>query len=678
MTTPSAITSALATAALAVGLLSPPSAHAAPESAGFKFVGVGGGQTTMTLPIPVSSPSSGLDFRVRLPAGAGGDFSVVKPDGSVLNAAAITAAGGHYIDLSNNPAWTSPDPVFGIIFVPAKGRLVNIHLPGEFAPGTYGLRVDYPAPLTTATLFQVNWDTREQLRTRLFLERAVIFVDQDVVLGVGVLQGTSPVPGTQVECTVLEPDGDESVITLLDDGVLPDGQANDGMFAASFTATVPGQHLVRAAVTGASLGDVPFSRTLISSFDVCRPGARFSPTRSFTSGVERTPAGKATRITLSAPVDADTAGTYTLLAKLTSPLGTVYDVGGGVALQAGEQGTITIGLPVLKLPQNPENGGYTWSDATLSGPTSCSPSWALERRDPIPGTPTVLLNQGDWPAWANATVTWQTLDPDNDQLFDTLVATVTVRAEFGGIYRCSASLIGWCEYPHHREYVDKDDDVQELVGSGQPGQFTLTFRACYTDRVNGQPSLNLRGIGPVGLDGPYGLVRLSIDWADPRGPAPFLPNEDIFGLNRFWSTPGFFTPPYANSQFECHELRPDFNHNGKLDWCEIQSGSARDRDHNGIIDDGDQPPCRPPCCPPACNLADVTDVGGDGPCPDGQLTVDDMIKFVNDFGAGDLAADVTGVGGPPSPPDGILTVDDLIAFVNAFGEGCPGAGERRP
>jgi hypothetical protein len=55
-----------------------------------------------------------------------------------------------------------------------------------------------------------------------------------------------------------------------------------------------------------------------------------------------------------------------------------------------------------------------------------------------------------------------------------------------------------------------------------------------------------------------------------------------------------------------------------------------------------------------------------------------MIKFVNDFGAGDLAADVTGVGGPPSPPDGILTVDDLIAFVNAFGEGCPGAGERRP
>lgn len=34
-------------------------------------------------------------------------------------------------------------------------------------------------------------------------------------------------------------------------------------------------------------------------------------------------------------------------------------------------------------------------------------------------------------------------------------------------------------------------------------------------------------------------------------------------------------------------------------------------------------------------------------------------------------ADVTSIGGPPLPPDGQLTVDDIIAFVNQYGDGCP-------
>lgn len=84
----------------------------------------------------------------------------------------------------------------------------------------------------------------------------------------------------------------------------------------------------------------------------------------------------------------------------------------------------------------------------------------------------------------------------------------------------------------------------------------------------------------------------------------------------------------------------------------------------------------------ACNLADVSAVGGTAEepgTPDGQLTVDDLIVFVNVFIAGEGCpgisgpcnrADVTGVGGPPEGPDAQLTVDDLIAFVNAFSEGC--------
>lgn len=86
-----------------------------------------------------------------------------------------------------------------------------------------------------------------------------------------------------------------------------------------------------------------------------------------------------------------------------------------------------------------------------------------------------------------------------------------------------------------------------------------------------------------------------------------------------------------------------------------------------------------------CNLADITDLGGSAEapsCADHQLTVDDLIVFVNLYsdgagcpgGPGTVGAcskaDITGIGGPPEAPDSQLTVDDVIAFVNAFSEGC--------
>ncbi len=80
----------------------------------------------------------------------------------------------------------------------------------------------------------------------------------------------------------------------------------------------------------------------------------------------------------------------------------------------------------------------------------------------------------------------------------------------------------------------------------------------------------------------------------------------------------------------------------------------------------------------ACNRADLTDIGDTGAGPDGQLTVDDIIAFVNTFGdatgcpgiAPCNRADITDIGDTGAGPDGELTVDDIIAFVNAFGDGC--------
>lgn len=79
-----------------------------------------------------------------------------------------------------------------------------------------------------------------------------------------------------------------------------------------------------------------------------------------------------------------------------------------------------------------------------------------------------------------------------------------------------------------------------------------------------------------------------------------------------------------------------------------------------------------------CSLADLTDVGGSGPPCDGQLTLDDILLFVNEYNdatgcpgpAPCNLADLTGLGGPPSLPDGQLTLDDILAFTDAYNDGC--------
>lgn len=63
-------------------------------------------------------------------------------------------------------------------------------------------------------------------------------------------------------------------------------------------------------------------------------------------------------------------------------------------------------------------------------------------------------------------------------------------------------------------------------------------------------------------------------------------------------------------------------------------------------------------------LADVVQVGGAWP-PDGQLTLDDILAFVNAYVDEEALADLVSVGGA-LPPDGQRTLDDILAFVDAY------------
>ena len=70
------------------------------------------------------------------------------------------------------------------------------------------------------------------------------------------------------------------------------------------------------------------------------------------------------------------------------------------------------------------------------------------------------------------------------------------------------------------------------------------------------------------------------------------------------------------------------------------------------------------------NPADVAALGGAPGC-DGQVTADDIVYYLAQFFAANLAvADIVGLGGAGGP-DGQITPDDLVAFLAAFFAGCP-------
>ncbi len=72
----------------------------------------------------------------------------------------------------------------------------------------------------------------------------------------------------------------------------------------------------------------------------------------------------------------------------------------------------------------------------------------------------------------------------------------------------------------------------------------------------------------------------------------------------------------------------------------------------------------PPGCP--ADLDDGTFTG----TPDGGVTIDDLVYFLDAFTAGSETADLDDDGMDPGTPDGGVTIDDLLFFLEHFTLGC--------
>ncbi len=216
---------------------------------------------------------------------------------------------------------------------------------------------------------------------------------------------------------------------------------------------------------------------------------------------------------------------------------------------------------------------------------------------------------------------------------------------------------------------------------------------------------------------PVRLHRLTADWGEgasnagePGGSGTAAEPGDATWIHRFsgastWTTPGGDFAPVASASTPVGFMVGDYTWSSAALVADLNAWIADPASNFGWIVITDEAPIgqighrfysreatdvasRPRLTitytrggAGGCNLADITEVGGTEEfpgSPDGQLTVDDLILFVNLFSAQTGCpgaapcnlADVTGIGGNGAPPDGELTVDDLIEFVNAFSSGC--------
>lgn len=100
----------------------------------------------------------------------------------------------------------------------------------------------------------------------------------------------------------------------------------------------------------------------------------------------------------------------------------------------------------------------------------------------------------------------------------------------------------------------------------------------------------------------------------------------------------------------------DHDQNGLFIDPSMPGGSGTDQAYNVVM-----------AVVPKVLGADLAHIGG-APGPDGRLTLDDILFFVDEYNNDSSFADVAAVGGEPFP-DGLRTLDDILFFIDAYNAG---------
>lgn len=485
---------------------------------------------------------------------------------------------------------------------------------------------------------------------------STVRTDGEATPAVFVMQDQLPVTGATVGLRARHASGEFTTFAAFDDGQNGDLVADDGVYSASFEPSLVGDWGISAEITGQNRNGHAFKRHAASRVTAIAPCGAFgegtgSPTWSPHDADNN---GYYDGVTFSVVATSGAAGDYRVYFDVLTPWGKTVWLQSDATLGASEPHVFASTPPVTPEQADTLSGVFEVKSMRLiylgnQGIGECD-----VRLGDLLTTPAFTPDNFNRLRYAwTLNDEWEYLDTDNDAhgLFNLVKVRVGIQVAKPGLCRYSASRFDRCG---------------RFICFSNPGQATLVEGV-----LDQQLEFNSPGckVGEDGIGGPFTMKWISLI---------FMPAVDLIAdYHKAFGKPRELTngdQPFA-WMYHCYFAPQDYNGNGEPDACEILQGTLSDTNGNWIPDDFEPPPC-----PPACNLADVTSVGG-GVCPDGQLTVDDILEFVNAYNDGIgrpgaspcNMADITGIGGPPEPPDGQLTIDDVLAFINAYNDGCPGA-----
>jgi hypothetical protein len=325
--------------------------------------------------------------------------------------------------------------------------------------------------------------------------------------------GLAPGSGISIQAWARMSGQPPLALAFHDDGLDNDSQANDGAWAASFTAPAPGVYDVVAQIAGTRDG-AAFARTVAGQLRAVKPCGTLG--RSFSSrGVDTDGDRLEDALELTFDVTASEAGRFDVDARLASAGGVTISVVDGADLPPG-LGRVPIRVPASRLAPLGPGGPYRLARASLfCVQPDTSASYMSDRQADLGNT--VAFNAGAAPRTdaiaPSGDNTDRGVDSDGNARFDVLEARIGLLLTSGGAYQWEGRL-----------FDSQDKEIDAVTGSGD----LAAGQAAALLRFSG------RKIGANGLDGPYQVRFFHL-----RGPA------DSLSLD-----PASVTQSYRASQFE--------------------------------------------------------------------------------------------------------------------------------
>ena len=425
--------------------------------------------------------------------------------------------------------------------------------------GNYIVHYEAPAGLTEDVAIITQVLLQSTVGVTLFATQPVVAVGSPCVLVALVFDDQNAVQNANINVFVKPPVANAFTMTLLDDGSLVDGAANDGAYGGFFVAQEAGEYYAAAEITGTTSGMVPFRRMTATRVLVVDSCATLTGNVS-DHGQDDNGDGKYDRLVIEADVNVQTAGPFILQVTL--------DVAGQSLLAHG-QAVLTAGLQTIRASIDAAVLRATWADGPYRitnvsllcvGEDGAMPSGSIVS-DTLQTAPYGIIQfqpspielRGYYNAWATNT--------GGGPGYDVLTILLGVAVLRPGPYDFEAVLRDSCG-----GIIQVLQGTQSLGEGSNPNTLQLFF--------SGQ------AIGQNGVNGPYSLEDLYI-----TGPMNRPARAKFFA--RLVHETYDDTLPYAVSLFEGASQQHDCNANGAADACDIRDGDSWDCNLNGVPDECD-------------------------------------------------------------------------------------------